>query len=439
MTQLDGSSLVRVEPAGQYTIPTRTRGILARGTAPVEEEHDLPGRGNSIARVVSACVMLTLLAALVACDFGPTPPGPGPLPSPIATVIFPRRTPTPQIELEFLRPNPLVPLRAADLDAALRRVVDRTYCTPAWRSDDFPASLSLPVRPVEGDLLFVWNSSGTSDYIAQPRAPTYGLPAGYTISTSADSTDGTDGTWREVVRVTDNRARTRSHRFPAAGARWVRMTVTSAVPGPLGDEFVIDEIDLHDASNSADDTVFFLGDSITVAAFARCPANQPSFAELVSRADPDRFPAMIDGGVGGMNSGFGVSVVEDWLDLNPDFNVWAIGYGTNDAWQKVRPSVFEDNLQSLIDSISEAGRIPVVARIPFASDGPDDRNIRALNGVIDRVASRNALLPGPDLYAWFRTHPDELGPDGVHPTEEGTRSINRLWYEALRPLYGISR
>jgi acyl-CoA thioesterase I len=61
--------------------------------------------------------------------------------------------------------------------------------------------------------------------------------------------------------------------------------------------------------------------------------------------------------------------------------------------------------------------------------------VQALNQVVDRVTLRNGLLPGPDLYAWFKAHPDELGPDGVHPTDTGTRSINRLWYEALRSLY----
>ena len=52
-----------------------------------------------------------------------------------------------------------------------------------------------------------------------PAAPR--SSASYTIATSADSTDGRDGTWHEVVRVTGNTARTRVHRFPFAGARWV--------------------------------------------------------------------------------------------------------------------------------------------------------------------------------------------------------------------------
>ncbi|MEO8285468.1 MAG: GDSL-type esterase/lipase family protein [Chloroflexota bacterium] len=394
-------------------------------------------RGTSrFTRIIAACVTITLLAILAGCASDPTP-------TPVATVslrpigtptLIVRPTPRP------LRLNPLVISPPADVAAPLQlsMVVDGTYCTPAWRADVFPATLALPVGRVKGDLLLEWNSSATSDYISAPGTPTYGLPASYTIATSADSTDGRDGTWRQVVSVTGNTARTRAHRFPFAGARWVRMTVTGAVPGPLGNTLTIDQIDLHDASNGTDDTVFFLGDSITAAAFTRCPANQPSFAKLVHDVIPERFPAMIDGGVSSVNSGYGVSVIKDWLALNPDFHVWAIGYGTNDAWQKVKPTLFEANLQTMVDRIEAAGRLPVIARIPFASKGPADNDVRALNEVIDRVADRNGLLPGPNLYAWFKAHPDELSPDGVHPSDEGTRSINRLWYEALRPLYGTS-
>ena len=388
------------------------------------EGHKTGERGTRKARMIAAVALLTLLVGPAGCG-----PPPTPLPPP------PGGTPTAVVRLEPLRPNPLVLTRTRDLAAGLRPVVNGTYCTPAWSATTFPATLALPVEPVRGALLLAWNSGRTSDYISAPGAPTYGLPADYSISTSADSTDGRDGAWREVVRVTGNIARTRAHRFPFGGARWVRMTVTRVAPGPLGDLLTIDEIDLHDAANGTDDSVFFLGDSITAAAFARCPANQPSFAALVRRAAPGRFPAMIDGGVNGVNSNHGVAVIADWLALNPDFHIWAIGYGTNDAWQKVKPAAFEANLQTLVKRIQAADRVPIIARIPFAARGPADSDVQALNAVIDQVTAENGLLPGPDLYTWFRTHRDELSPDGVHPSEAGTRSINRLWYEALRPLY----
>ena len=401
------------------------------------------GHGVSINRIITAFMIVAFITSLGGCASDPLPIPATPISAtqaPFTATLAPAESSTPflALRLELLRANALAGTRTVDIDASVRGVVDRTYCTPAWRVTTFPATLALPVEPVRGDLLLEWNNSGTHNYVTTAGNPTYGLPASYTIDTSADSTNGRDGTWHEVVSVTGNTARTRAHRFPFAGSRWVRMTVKSAVPGPLGNTFAIDQIDLHDASNGTDDTIFFLGDSITATAFTRCPTSQPSFAELVHQALPERFPAMINGGVDAVNSGYGVSVIQDWLALNPDFHVWAIGYGTNDAWQKAPPSLFDEQLQTLVERIVDAGRIPVISHIPFATKGPADADVRALNSVIDRVTARNGLLPGPDLYAWFKEHPDELGEDGVHPSEAGTRSINRLWFEALRPLYGTS-
>lgn len=454
------TALASIAPLTGHGILAVGRVILALQEGLLEERDNAVRRWQIIAGVFAALWLLTLLilllvlARVVPVPAPPQPtatptPSPSPTQSPTPTTAasptvtaLPSATatvsPTPRPTPLPLRPNPLLKTRDADLAEAARPVVDGTYCTPAWSSTVFPATLALPVGPVSGDLLFEWNSSATSDYIPLPKAPTYGIPASYTISTSADSTDGRNGTWRDVVSVTNNTTRTRAHRIPFAGARWVRMTVTAAVPGPLGNTFQIDQIDLHDASVATDDTVFFMGDSITAASFKRCPANQPSYATLVHQANSSFSPAMIDGGVGGVNSGYGASEIQNWLALNPDFHVWAIGYGTNDAWQKESPSDFEANMETIVDRIYDAGRVPVLARIPFPLKGPADADVQALNEVIDRIVTRNGMVRGPDLYAWFKAHPEELGPDGVHPNDAGTRSINRLWYEALRSLYRTS-
>src|SRR5205823_499890 len=118
------------------------------------------------------------------------------------------------------------------------------------------------------------------DYTGDADAPPDGVPADYTIQTSADSTNGADGTWQTVASVRDNAVRTRAHSFPFGGASWVRMMVTVGAGGGLD----VDEIDVHDASRGSADTVFFLGDSITAASFLRCDRLQPSYAALVHDA-----------------------------------------------------------------------------------------------------------------------------------------------------------
>jgi acyl-CoA thioesterase-1 len=87
----------------------------------------------------------------------------------------------------------------------------------------------------------------------------------------------------------------------------------------------------------------------------------------------------------------------------------------------------------MIGRVRAAGRVPILATIPFASDG-HHRYVPAFNAVIDDLTRANALPRGPDLYAWFALHPEELR-DGIHPTDEGIASINRLWAEAVDGLY----
>ncbi|HUZ00253.1 MAG TPA: GDSL-type esterase/lipase family protein [Thermomicrobiaceae bacterium] len=315
-------------------------------------------------------------------------------------------------------------------------VADGHYCTyPAWRATSFPSWLAIDVGVGPSELLLSWNSGYTGDYTGDGSHPTYGIPAAYTIQVSSDSTNGADGAWETVVDVHDNRERTREHLIPFANRGWVKMTVSGVIPGTVEDRLAIDEIDLHDASKGTADSVFFMGDSITAAAYLRCDDVQPSFAQDVHQALPGHFPLMVDGGVGGVNSAYGDGVIDAWLADNPDLRVWAIGYGTNDAWQSVAPDTFESQLQTIVDRVKAAGRQPVLARIPYALKGPADANVQALNRVIDTLTARNHLTPGPDLYAWFRVHPDQLGTDGVHPTPAGSIAINRLWAEALLPGY----
>ena len=149
---------------------------------------------------------------------------------------------------------------------------------------------------------------------------------------------------------------------------------------------------------------------------------------------PGFFPAMIDGGTGGDKSDEGAAHVGDWLARNPDIHFWAIAYGTNDAAGNASDTTqFRTNMQTIVDRVRAAGRVPILATIPFASDD-QHRNIPAFNRVVDELRAGSSLPAGPDLYGWFAAHPDELL-DGVHPNDRGIVSMNRLWGEAVVALY----
>jgi acyl-CoA thioesterase-1 len=224
-----------------------------------------------------------------------------------------------------------------------------------------------------------------------------------------------------------------AHSFDFAGQRWVKFVVTrTPVESPNGVQ--ITEIDIHDVTIGARDCWFFLGDSITALAFDRAPAHQPSFAEWVHKSRQEYFPAMMNGGTGGAKSDEGAEHIDAWLARNPDAYFWAIGYGTNDAAGNASDTTpFRNNMQTIIDRVQAAGGVPILATIPFASDG-QHRNIPKFNRVLGELRTRNSLPAGPDLYTWFAAHADELR-DGVHPNDRGIVSTNRLWGQAVAPLH----
>jgi len=309
-------------------------------------------------------------------------------------------------------------------------VVDGVYRTKAaWAgghpSPERPSWVAIEIGGGYTRLLLSWTSSGNHDYTDRK----YGAPVDYRIETSADSTGGADGTWRTAVTVVDNPVRTRAHALDFAGQRWVRLSVTRLSPDVFEWGLYLDEIDVHDLSAGGDDVWVFFGDSITSEVFDRAPAHQPSFAEAVAARHPGYFPAAIGAGTGSFHHADAVRRIDEVLALNPDAKVLALCFGSND-WD---PVAYRRDLVEVIRKVRAAGRIPVVPRMPFRSDAKEDFAAR-LDAAVDAVTAELGLLPGPDLYSWFKAHPERLA-DGLHPDDAGAVEMIRLWAEAVAPLY----
>jgi lysophospholipase L1-like esterase len=348
------------------------------------------------------------------------------------------QTLSPRVEI----PNPLIsvdkPFAASASVSAAGSLVDGAYHNGRRPTFDLSDAANPPWAAIElglgpSRLLITWADTGWTEY----NSLSGGAPSAYRIETSGDTTNGADGTWEVVVTVTDNTVRTRGHGFPFEGKSWVRMVMTGAASGAT--EVEIDEIAVYDTSASGDarpqDTWFFLGDSITKGAFNRNLGADGNFDEIITARLPDYQPAIINGGIGGTLSADGAARVSEMLALYPDFQHIAILYGTNDAWgnKDVATSGFEENLRNIIEPVLADGRVPHLARIPYAESGEHD-TLPDFNAVIDRLTEEYGLPAGPDLYAWFQANPDFA--DGVHPSDNGYKELNRLWAESVLGLYG---
>jgi acyl-CoA thioesterase I len=318
-----------------------------------------------------------------------------------------------------------------------------TTWNAGWPTPAAPAWVAIHLGQGPTRVLLEWNAGWNYNY----QETDYGGPGNYAIYTSSNSTTGAEGTWSQVVSVTNNIYRTRSHSFDFTGMTWVKMVITAA-PWNSINGAQLDEIEVYDISAAhgrgriAEDTWFFMGDSITAlwadrgtASGTNDPAShQPGFAARINSDNTNYFPATINGGIGGETSAGALARLAQNLADNPDYYYWTLNYGANDsAGNTTNTATFRANMQAMINMLLANGRMPVIPHISYASDGGHNY-VTNFNAVIDDLVLSNRILAGPDCYTFFKANPSQLS-DGLHPNDAGMRSYNLLWSQAMRHLY----
>jgi lysophospholipase L1-like esterase len=257
----------------------------------------------------------------------------------------------------------------------------------------------------------------------------FGGPGGYRIETSADSTDGKNGTWKVALTVEDNQVMNRAHAVEFTGQRWLRFLLTAKSARTYEHGVQLDALQLYDISKGGEDTWLFVGDSITAETFPGGRVN-PSFAARIRARVPAFTPVVLTAGQGFFKVSSLLEKLPKWLELNTDVMTWAICIGSNDNPND--PVDFRRDLEALVKALQAAGKTVVLARIPWQRQS----DVKWLNAEIDTVTEKYKLPRGPDLHSYFKAHPDQLR-DGLHPTPEGALAIHALWTEAMLPLYGL--
>ncbi len=182
----------------------------------------------------------------------------------------------------------------------------------------------------------------------------------------------------------------------------------------------------------------------------------------------------------GFESGDGLAVIGDALNTHPDSQYFLILFGTNDSTPPMAvpsglnlspgnsgyPGSFKDNMKQIIDAIKNAGKHPLLSKVPIRygdcsqssqcnsylnpASAQANLDIQQYNMVIDQLILENnldvdpinnpgTLLTAPDLYTFFEgTGVDGQGKspqffDWLHPNGTGYQSLSNLWLQALTP------
>ncbi len=264
----------------------------------------------------------------------------------------------------------------------------------------------------------------------------------YDVLVSANSTDGSNGTWSTAIdaltngpiTVTNNPFIQRSHPIKFTGFSWVKLSITSATANE------IDEIDLWDASSTSADSYFFHGDSITT----RCAnlrgtnpiyGEQPSFQADVQTAHPGHYPLQVGGGIVAQGSADAVSEISGYLSLFRPVKYWFFTMGTNDLCGGA--SAFSGNAQRWVDAVKAAGGVPILVHPIWANNVASFcyQNGPAFNAAVDALVQSNGLRPAVPLYEATVGHPEYFASGDVHPNTLGCAVWNKTFADAVSSFY----
>jgi lysophospholipase L1-like esterase len=188
------------------------------------------------------------------------------------------------------------------------------------------------------------------------------------------------------------------------------------------------KVDIYDGNEAPQHAWLFVGDSITANGMSHSEISglaSDSFGNQVANIS-GHVPVQENAGMPGWLSGDAKAHLPLWLAAFPGTYV-TLNFGTNDG-AGVDPLVFYANMLTLAQQTIAQGKIPVIPLIPWASRQDLVKSIPILNAEIRRLlASQRCAIAGPDLYDFFKSHPQLISNDGVHPTDAGYAELRKLW------------
>lgn len=316
--------------------------------------------------------------------------------------------------------------------SGLGYLVDGKHGNGSWNiSGGSWVAYKLPSSP--GKVILAWNnpSYAWSDYVTNASKCAQGTalshPIDYEILTSSNSTNGIDGAWTSRLKVSGNKVSSGSHLVATGSDNWVKMSIGAGSGG-------LDELGIFDASKSTGDSWAFIGTSISSNAFKGTPPAADFYSLVAKGTNGANTPAVVKAGIPCIASTDVSGNIDRYLEFAGDAGFWAIEMGTNDAWGGGTGNVqsFKTALQKTIDAAKMRGIRVAIARPLATNAGKAGWQMnQAFLTAVDDLAKTNALVAGPDLYAWFLAHPEELNDDGIHPNAMGAASIQKLWAEAM--------
>ena len=297
--------------------------------------------------------------------------------------------------------------------------------TPDYIAYDLSAVPSEERKQV----IAVWYNTSSYDYIGSYKSRNM-EPSDYTIEVNAAEGGAyPESGWEVVETVEGNTLSSRQHLVNMENYNWIKLNIEKA-DDESGKQASIN-FDIHNVSEGVSDSWLFLGDSITAGGMNNCYGT--GFATHINTLDSRYFPIQENGGIGGIRSIDGRENIDRWLETTHAKYI-SLAYGTNDCWGNPNGTeAYYNNTKYMINAILKAGKIPVLPKIPAATNEDVMDNVPLYNAVINRLYEEygNKIVKGPDFGEFLLSSPDYLSGDGVHPSDTGYAAMREEWARVM--------
>lgn len=182
-------------------------------------------------------------------------------------------------------------------------------------------------------------------------------------------------------------------------------------------------------ANAKDDTILFLGDSLTEGLGVTKDEAFPKLVEILIQKELKKDISIINAGVSGSTTSDGLDRLKWYLKKKPSIVFLALG--ANDGLRGLDIKQSQKNLEEIIKYAQESGAKVLLAGMLIPPNyGPEySENFRKM---YEEIKDKYKLKSMPFLLDQVAGNKNLNQSDGIHPNEQGHKTIAKNVFEFIK-------
>lgn len=182
-------------------------------------------------------------------------------------------------------------------------------------------------------------------------------------------------------------------------------------------------------ANAKDDTILFLGDSLTEGLGVTKEEAFPKLVEILIQKELKKDISIINAGVSGSTTSDGLDRLKWYLKKKPSIVFLALG--ANDGLRGLDLKQSQKNLEEIIKYAQESGAKVLLAGMLIPPNyGPEySENFRKM---YEEIKDKYKLKSMPFLLDQVAGNKNLNQSDGIHPNEQGHKTIAKNVFEFIK-------